>query len=290
MIVDYNEHQIYTGIDFANVREFGAKGDGETDDYQAIQSAIDSQRTTGGTVFFPTGTYLISQALKVYSKQTVNLNGSTILQGASINNLMRGYCTSDIGAYNGPHDIVIENGTFDGGAYTTSNTLLGFCHGKNITIRNCIFKNAYGSYHNIEINSSKYVLIENCIHEGSRRTGDYAHQGEMIQFQYYLNNNGWPWADGAADGTPCYMCEVRSCHFYDGVAAPAIGNHGGAEEFIKIHDCTFESVTPLNGRKVIDFGGASNVYAYDNTFKNCGTAIGTNVTGYNNLIDGVLTN
>lgn len=268
-----------------NVKDFGAKGDGTADDYQAVQNALDSQSTTGGTVFFPTGTYLISQPLIVYSKQTVNLNGSTILQGAAINNLMRGYCTNSIGGYNGPHDIIIENGTFDGGDYTTNNTLLGFCHGKNITIRNCSFLNAYGKWHGIEINSSKYVLIDNCTFDGSRKTDS---AGESIQFQCYANNNGWPWGDGAADSTPCYMCEVRSCHFYNSELTPAIGNHGGAEEFIKIHDCTFEDCA-VNSRQVIDFDGASNVYAYDNTFEDCGTSFGNNVTGYNNLIDGTFT-
>jgi len=41
-----------------NVVDFGAVGDGVTDDTTAIQAAIDS--ATEGTVFFPTGTYLCS--------------------------------------------------------------------------------------------------------------------------------------------------------------------------------------------------------------------------------------
>lgn len=45
-----------------NVKDFGAKGDGVTDDTANIQKTIDSLKTTGGTVFFPEGTYLVSQA------------------------------------------------------------------------------------------------------------------------------------------------------------------------------------------------------------------------------------
>ncbi|MFH0991235.1 MAG: glycosyl hydrolase family 28-related protein, partial [bacterium] len=45
-----------------DVRAYGAKGDGTTDDVVAIQNAINSL-TNGGIVFFPSGKYRISQAL-----------------------------------------------------------------------------------------------------------------------------------------------------------------------------------------------------------------------------------
>jgi parallel beta-helix repeat protein len=44
-----------------NVRDFGATGDGVTDDTTKIQSAIESLAGRTGTVFFPAGIYLISQ-------------------------------------------------------------------------------------------------------------------------------------------------------------------------------------------------------------------------------------
>lgn len=46
-----------------NVREFGATGGGTTDDSAAIQAAIDSRGTGGGTVLFPPGTYYIRDAV-----------------------------------------------------------------------------------------------------------------------------------------------------------------------------------------------------------------------------------
>jgi hypothetical protein len=48
-----------------SVKDFGAVGNGVTDDTAAIQAAIDSVfNTGGGTVYLPTGTYLVSSIVK----------------------------------------------------------------------------------------------------------------------------------------------------------------------------------------------------------------------------------
>ena len=46
--------------DVINVKDFGAKGDGVTDDTQAISSAISAASNFNSRVFFPLGTYKIS--------------------------------------------------------------------------------------------------------------------------------------------------------------------------------------------------------------------------------------
>lgn len=57
-----------------NVKNFGAKGDGITDDTAAIQSAInDTYAKGGGTIYIPEGTYLINPVLSVKLKSNVNL-------------------------------------------------------------------------------------------------------------------------------------------------------------------------------------------------------------------------
>ncbi len=58
-----NEHNeqigILSGI-VINVKAYGAKGDGTTDDTASIQSAIDYAYTISGTVYLPVGTYIVS--------------------------------------------------------------------------------------------------------------------------------------------------------------------------------------------------------------------------------------
>ncbi|MEU8588977.1 glycosyl hydrolase family 28-related protein [Streptomyces sp. NPDC048664] len=46
-----------------NVLDYGATGNGSTDDTTALQSAIGAVPASGGTVVFPAGTYKISSAL-----------------------------------------------------------------------------------------------------------------------------------------------------------------------------------------------------------------------------------
>ncbi len=51
-----------------SVKDFGAVGDGVTDDTTAIQAAIDSLGNDGGTILFPEGVYVISATLNLTKK------------------------------------------------------------------------------------------------------------------------------------------------------------------------------------------------------------------------------
>jgi hypothetical protein len=59
-----------------NVRAFGAKGDGSTDDTPAVQSCVTAALTAGaGRVYFPAGSYVLTAPITLASKGTVDLAG-----------------------------------------------------------------------------------------------------------------------------------------------------------------------------------------------------------------------
>lgn len=276
MIYDYEGNSIATTI--ISVKDYGAKGDGTTDDASAIQSALTALKDTGGIIFFPHGIYLIKTSLVFYSNQTLWFeSGATLLQGAAINNLLRSYCESTWTGYTGTHDVLIYGGTFDGGAYETNNTLIGTAHAKNITIERCTTKNGYGTWHNIEINSSYNVKIKDCDFEGSRKTGS---NGEMLQIDSASASGVYPWDGTNYDGTLSQYIDIEGCIFHDSTVVPAIGNHiNAAHKYIRIHDCIFDGLTSTRG--AINFtSSVSDVDIHDNTFDGCAKGVGSGGTTY----------
>ena len=71
----YGERDLPSPPIATNVRDFGAVGDGVADDTDAIQSAIAA--TNEGAIFFPPGTYLISDRIDV-------LKSNVVLRGAGV--------------------------------------------------------------------------------------------------------------------------------------------------------------------------------------------------------------
>ncbi|WP_308991021.1 glycosyl hydrolase family 28 protein [Mariniflexile litorale] len=63
-----------------DVRDFGAKGDGVTNDQKAIQEAIDACTKNGGTVLFKNGVFLTGQ-IKLVSNMVLNIDSTATILG-----------------------------------------------------------------------------------------------------------------------------------------------------------------------------------------------------------------
>jgi hypothetical protein len=74
------------GFPFINVKEYGAVGDGSTDDTTAIQNALNALSGNGGCVYFPVGTYKITSELTTAISKARLMGdcfGSSILSAAT---------------------------------------------------------------------------------------------------------------------------------------------------------------------------------------------------------------
>lgn len=71
--------------DYVNVKDYGAKGDGVTDDTLAIQSAINSLPNHGGVILFPIGEYIITDTITIGNgtKDSVSTKNCIALIGAN---------------------------------------------------------------------------------------------------------------------------------------------------------------------------------------------------------------
>src|SRR6516164_10866789 len=67
------------GVPTVNVRDFGATGDGVTDDTAAIQNAIAAAQASGKGVLFPAGTYLHASVITANSVPLFGVGGASTL-------------------------------------------------------------------------------------------------------------------------------------------------------------------------------------------------------------------
>ena len=114
-------------LDWFNVKDHGAKGDGSTDDTAAVQEAITAASKAGGTVYFPAGKYKVvptadSPALSVTS-DGVRLVGagaqaSTLVKGANGILLRISGAPTDSKGVEHVHYCAVENLGFNGNAKT----------------------------------------------------------------------------------------------------------------------------------------------------------------------------
>lgn len=116
-----------------NIKSYGVKGDGVTDDTAAIQEALDN----GGAIYFPAGTYLVNSTLVIKDGTYIQGDGfdKTVIKAANGANLVGVAWRGTVGAttsHSTLYPIVRTEsnskgisisgiGVYDDGAYTSGN-------------------------------------------------------------------------------------------------------------------------------------------------------------------------
>ena len=236
---------------YVNVKDFGAKGDGLTNDTVAVQAALDSG---SGCVWFPAGTYMLnrckipSNTIVMGDYPTLKAIGSSVTTEKTI---FTNKSDGTIGGYNANENIVLKNLIIDGNWDSVSwATTVAFSHCKNVFISECVFKNV-SQFHMIEINGSKHVKIENCYFSNYGKDSGYT---EMVQLDKAWGEEGFPWF-GPYDNTICSDIEICGCSFegnpdlrvFTDYDPCGIGNHiSGTEKGLQrvfIHNNYFFGLT-----------------------------------------------
>ena len=149
-----------------SVRQFGARGDGRSDDRASIQEAINSvARSGGGTVFFPAGTYMVSRAGE--SAVALGLKSGVTLEGEGKATIIR------LQAGSGGHvvnvvretDCAIRNMVVDGNRNAQTSTGHAIRSGgvTRFRLENLLVMNAFHYGIGLEGETSREVTIENVV-------------------------------------------------------------------------------------------------------------------------------
>lgn len=197
---------------YYNVRDYGAVGDGVTDDTKAIQATIDAARAAidsadeilDAEVYVPEGTYIVSgspdasasSCLYLYNRVTLGGDGADATRikladgwDKAVTGIVR---TTGETQHVGAHDL-----TLDGNSANTSGRVDGFTTGAeswidnpdtNVTLSGVALVNCSGNGLNAQENT--YGLsVTDCVASGNGLDGFYAHL--VGAFNPYVDAGGF---------------------------------------------------------------------------------------------------
>lgn len=204
---------------FFNVRDYGAVGDGVTDDTQAIQATINAARTAifyadeiiDAKVYLPEGTYIVSKNPQLATNVCLTLGSNITLGGdgadATRIKLADGSAqaiSGIVGTVGETQHIGLQGLTIDGNSANTSGRVNGFTTGgetyrdnpdTNISLRGVALVNCSGNGLNVQENTSD-VSVTDSVARGNGLDGFYANL--VGTFNPYVDAGGFQ--DNVSEG------------------------------------------------------------------------------------------
>jgi parallel beta-helix repeat protein len=260
-----------------NVKDYGATGDGTTDDTTAVQNAINAAQVSGGTVYFPQGTYVVQ--LPQITTGGITLQGTgwdSVILLAPSSLLSNG---QTIGLWvNGASNVVIKDLCIDGnfaniaknGTYQTASALwtpvinkYGAQGPKTYIYANTgVDQSTYLAYRvPIRITNASSVLVENCLLQNSISAGvlvDATSVNGTDQVMIRNNRVRLTWDNGI--------------YFHKGVNnSSAIGNHVSDTQYCGLTNIYCQNIV-LNDNVIHDAGPSQSDSA---GIEICGATLGS---------------
>lgn len=228
-----------------SVLDFGAKGNGVTNDAPAIQACVDAATAANAEVYFPGLVYAVGTPIRFPRKlKMFGAPGARWLRlPGSYQMGVNWYAGANPGAYDGNGNIRIEGLTFDadGRAGTIGSNMLTFTHAEDILVEDCRFLRSH-TYHALEFNSVAGGVAQGLSFEGWFDGASSGGTKEAIQIDY-----AGPAVDiGLLDDTMAREILIADCVMKPfGTMKPHgyfVGGHSGAAgkyyESIKVKNNT----------------------------------------------------
>ncbi len=207
-----------------NVRNFGATGDGITDDTAAIQAAINAIPSTGGTVYIPAGTYRINSPIIVKDYLTLVGSGLTNciikpIDGAGLTAVItQASLTSGKICRAVFCDFQIYGNVENGNSSVYGINIAGYeCDYINISVRYCKVGIDTNLSTDVErlMNHISGCRVHDCDQIGIRLSTDsIIDNGTLVSSTgLRLESNNWEWNTSGifVDG---WGCIINGCHLW----------------------------------------------------------------------------
>lgn len=268
--------------DEMNIAQFGAKGDGITDESTIINTALSCNGNDYLYLKFnKSGVYLAQQEVLLYSNTIIDLQDSTIkscydgtpesdyVKFGNGLRFMNNYGSMTDTGYGAITNITIKNGTFEG---DTSGVGFFLFHALDVDVENVNFHNCCAGTHVFDFGGCKNIQFKNCKFDGFLISDSASKSREMIQFDVATSSATPYWGDGeyGYDNLPTINLTVEKCSFSKGTGTyypTAIGGHNDhtlAYENIVIRDCIFDDTSFAS----IRLPKVRNVLIENNIFNN----------------------
>ncbi len=222
-----------------NIKDFGAIGDGATDDSRKIQDALDAVPAGGATVFFPAGTYKYSSQLNI-NKADTNLvfqPGAKLLKDTSLST---------------EHSIRVRaaNVTFvdmkqDGQRSAASHPTFGFFltdEAKACKMIRCSIRS--NKFHGIHVEPGAELDLYDCevsdnVHSATAGYGVVGFGRLRTYGNCQFDNNGYA---GIYTHSSTSNCVINGYMRKNGVMGAQLGGYKGTSEFLYGEDNGFNDV------------------------------------------------
>jgi hypothetical protein len=222
----------------ANVRDYGAVGDGLTDDTAALQAVITAAEARGGgMVLFPPGVYKTTYTLLFGSNLHLYGPGATINYATSQTDGTALVSRSYDGVGTCQHTIIegleIKTTSDKGNG-------IGLPKASDITVRDCWGTQIW--HHLVDMAGCSHIVVEDCYRDGGSNTGIQI-DNLTATGGLYVENSDHTLTSAVVDSTHSHHIAIRNCTIRNNTAG-AIHLHrtGGYDLLIEgnlIEECKY---------------------------------------------------